>query len=174
MMYLAQSLISFCSEDSMSSLYLVLFTCLALVVSWAKDSQRTKQALLVSYRSFRILLPNLLGMVGLIGLTLSVTPPRTLSHVFGIHGLLGFIVTGTIGALITIPAPIAYPLAGSLLKMGVGLPTLATFITTLTMVGTVTAPMEINYFGRRFTFVRQGLSLALAIVIGGFMGVILQ
>jgi len=157
----------------MRSLSLVLFTLAAIAASWAKDSRRTRHALLISYHSFRALMPNLLGMVGLIGLILAVVPPQTLSQLFSIHGPLGYFVTAAIGVIITIPAPIAYPLAGSLLKMGVSLATLATFITTLTMVGTVTAPMEINYFGKRFTLVRQGLSLALAIAAGAFMGVLL-
>ena len=119
------------------------------------------------------LVPSLLSMIALIGLMLAITPQQVLTRLFNVHGLAGFALTAVVGAAITIPAPVAFPLAGSLLKLGASLPTLATFITTLTMVGTVTAPMEIAYFGRRFTLVRQSLSLVLAILIGGLMGVIL-
>ena len=69
--------------------------------------------------------------------------------------------------------PIAYPLAGSLHRMGASLPALASFITTLTMVGILTSALEIKAFGRRFTVIRQTLSLLLALVIGALMGVLL-
>ena len=151
----------------MQSISLLLLTLAVLAVSYIKDAKRTRKVLLISSRSFMSLVPNLLGMI------LAITPPEALTRLFSIHGIIGFILTATAGVVITIPAPIAYPLAGTLLKLGVSLPTLATFITTLTMVGTVTAPMEIEYFGKRFTLVRQGLSLALAILIGLLMGAIL-
>ncbi len=38
------------------------------------------------------------------------------------------------------------------------------------MVGALTAPMEIKAFGRRFTLLRQSLSLALALLVGALMG----
>ena len=50
---------------------------------------------------------------------------------------------------------------------------MASFLTTLTMVGIVTAPLEIATFGRRFTLLRQSLSLALALLVGAVMGVLL-
>ncbi len=157
----------------MVSLSLLAITVIALTISYLKDTDRTKRALLVSYRSLMALVPSLLSMIALIGLMLAITPQQVLTRLFNVHGLAGFALTAVVGAAITIPAPVAFPLAGSLLKLGASLPTLATFITTLTMVGTVTAPMEIAYFGRRFTLVRQSLSLVLAILIGGLMGVIL-
>ena len=82
-------------------------------------------------------------------------------------------LVSAIGSLITMPGPIAFPLAGSLLKLGAPPATLAAFITTLTMVGIVTAPIEISYFGKRFTIMRQSLSFITAILIGILMGIFL-
>ncbi len=158
----------------MASLGLLAFTLIALIISFLKDRERTKRALLMSYKSIVGLIPSLLSIIALIGLILAITPQHLLTQLFNVHGLAGFAMTAVVGAAITIPAPVAFPLAGSLLKMGASLPALATFITTLTMVGTVTAPMEIEYFGKRFTLIRQGLSLGLAILIGSLMGVILR
>ena len=158
----------------MISFSLLALTLIALAVSYMKDMERTKRALLVSYRSLMALVPSLLSMIALIGLILAITPKQVLTRLFNVHGLAGFALTAVVGAAITIPAPVAFPLAGSLLKLGASLPALATFITTLTMVGTVTAPIEIAYFGKRFTFIRQSLSLILAIMIGASMGVILR
>ena len=158
----------------MSSLALVLVTLAALGISYKKDRVRTKKALLISYRSFVGLLPSLLAMVAIIGLVLALTPPEALSRLLKFHGIAGFALISAVGAVITMPAPVAFPLAGKLLGFGASLPALAAFITTLTMVGTVSAPVEIQYFGKRFTLVRQALSFALAILIGAFMGVILK
>jgi len=158
----------------MLSLMLLSVTLLALMVSFLKDRERTRKALLVGYRSFVGLIPSLLGMTGLVGLILALIPPDLLANLFRSHGIAGFVMIFLAGAIVTMPAPVAFPLAGSLLKLGASLPALAAFITTLTMVGIVTAPMEMAYFGRRFTVVRQSLSFVLAITIGILMGVFLQ
>jgi uncharacterized membrane protein YraQ (UPF0718 family) len=157
----------------MLSLVLYAFALLALGVSFRKDPARTRQALRLARRSLLALAPNLLGMVALVGVVLALLPPDLLSELFRRSGLAGFALISVIGALVTMPAPVAFPLAGSLLKLGVSLPSLAAFITTLTMVGTVTAPLEAAHFGKRFTVVRQGLSFLLAITIGALMGVTL-
>jgi uncharacterized membrane protein YraQ (UPF0718 family) len=157
----------------MMSFVLLLGTLTALIVSFRKDRERTRKALLLSYRSFMALLPGLLGMIGLVGLLLGLVPPNMLTNLFKFHGIEGFVLIALAGAVVTMPAPVAFPLAGSLLKLGASLPALAAFITTLTMVGIVTAPMEMAYFGKRFTIIRQSLSFALAIMIGVLMGVFL-
>ena len=157
----------------MLSTALMTVTALALLVSWRLDPARTRTALAIAYRSFMGLVPNLLGMTALVGLVLALLPPRMLSDLFSFHGTAGFALIATVGAIVTMPAPIAFPLAGSLLRLGASPASLAAFITTLTMVGLVTAPMEIAYFGKRFTVVRQSLSFLLAILIGALMGLFL-
>jgi uncharacterized membrane protein YraQ (UPF0718 family) len=71
------------------------------------------------------------------------------------------------------PSLIAFPLAGSLLRSGATIMTIAAFVTTLVMVGLVTAPMEIKTLGRKFTLLRNGLGFISALVIAVIMGVIL-
>jgi uncharacterized membrane protein YraQ (UPF0718 family) len=109
-------------------------------------------------------------MVALVALGLALLPPDLLSELFRQNGFAGFALVSLVGSLIAMPAPVAFPLAGALLKLGAGLPALAAFITTLTMVGVVTAPLEAAHFGRRFTLTRQLLSLLLALSIGALMG----
>ena len=41
------------------------------------------------------------------------------------------------------------------------------------MVGIVTFPLEIKAFGKKFTFIRNGLSFVFAIIISLIMGVII-
>ena len=104
---------------------------------------------------------------------MALVPPSVIANLFHAHGRVGFFLLAGLGALLTIPAPVAYPLAGSLHRMGASLPALASFITTLTMVGLLSAPLESKAFGRRFTILRQTFSLALALVIGALMGALL-
>ena len=148
-------------------------TATALLISWFTDKERTRRALKISQHSLRGLAPKILGMISLVGLLLALIPPTAITSLFTIHGLKGFVLVSAIGSLITMPGPIAFPLVGSLLKLGAPPATLAAFVTTLTMVGTVTAPIEISYFGKRFTIMRQTLSFITAILIGVLMGVFL-
>jgi uncharacterized membrane protein YraQ (UPF0718 family) len=143
------------------------------LISSLRDRKRTIQALKTSLKSFRGLLPVLMGMVALIGLILAALPPSLITKVFQMHSLAGYALVALVGTVITLPGPVAFPLAGTLLKHGAEFGLLATFITTLTMVGTVTAPAEIAHFGKRFTLVRQVVSLVLAISIGMIMAVLL-
>lgn len=149
------------------------FALLALVLSWGRDRRRTGEALVQALRSWLKLLPSLLGLTAGIGLGLALLSPGQVARLFRFHGLAGFFLLSGVGSLLTIPAPVAYPLAGTLRRMGASLPALAAFITTLTMVGILTAPLEIQAFGRRFTLLRQSLSLLLALLVGALMGVAL-
>lgn len=148
-------------------------TAVALLVSWWRDPQRTAKALRTSGRSLAGLAPGVLGMIALVGLALALVPQGALTTLFSLKGVAGFALVSLVGALVTMPAPIAFPLAGSLLRMGAAPAALATFVTTLTMVGIVTAPIEISHFGLRFTLLRQTLSLVAAIAIGLLMGAFL-
>ena len=157
----------------MFPLFLLLAAIGGIAVSWFLDRGRTRAALSLAARSGLGLLPPLLALVALVGLTISAVPASAIGELFQAHGTVGFFLLAGLGALLTVPAPIAYPLAGSLHEMGASLAALASFITTLTMVGILTAPLEIKSFGRRFTAIRQSLSLVLALLIGAFMGVLL-
>lgn len=157
----------------MSSLMMLLVTAIVLAISYWRDPERTRKALQTSLKSFLGLMPGLLTMTGLIGVMLALTPEQVLVQLFQQHGLTGFFLVSLVGSVAAIPGPIAFPLAGSLLKLGASVAAMAAFITTLTMVGVVSAPMEAEFFGRRFTLLRNGLSLGLALIVGGLMGVIL-
>jgi len=157
----------------MMSATLYGMTAVALLLSWWCDREKTHRALKIGAKSLHLLLPKILGMIALVGLVLALVPPELITKLFSFRGIGGFVLVAAIGAIITMPAPIAFPLVGSLLRLGAAPATLATFVTTLTMVGIITAPIEISYFGRRFTLIRQSLSFVTAIIIGLLMGVFL-
>ncbi len=143
------------------------------VFSYRKDKDRTMKALKNSFSSLSNMFSGILGMVLFVGLVLALFPKETIVDLFTHKGFIGFVVVSLLGAIVTIPGPIAFPLAGALLKMGASKAILASFITTLTMVGIVSAPLEISYLGKRFTLLRQLFSFVAAIFIGLIMGVFL-
>lgn len=61
-----------------------------------------------------------------------------------------------------------------LLELGAAVTTVVAFITTLTMVGFVTAPLEARLLGIRFTVWRNTLSLAGALLIAFVVGAVLS
>lgn len=145
----------------------------ALAVSGLKDPAKTRQALVVAWRSFLRIVPAMLGIMGVIGLVLTLLPPSFIRTLFANENLWGMLAVSGVGAVTLVPGFIAYPLAGSLVRQGAGLVPVAAFVTTLMMVGVVTAPLEAQYFGKRFTFLRNTLSFVAAVGIALGMGVLL-
>jgi uncharacterized membrane protein YraQ (UPF0718 family) len=154
----------------------ILFTLTLAVLfySFIKDRQKTLQALKIAYNSFRNILPSMLGIIGLIGLMLALVPKETIEGLFGNNSPAGILIISAVGSVTLIPAFIAFPLAASLLQAGASIMAVSIFITTLLMVGVLTAPMEIQYFGKKFTILRNVFSLAAALGIAVIMGVVLQ
>jgi uncharacterized membrane protein YraQ (UPF0718 family) len=70
-----------------------------------------------------------------------------------------------VGSITLIPGFISYPIAASLIAQGASYTVVATFMTTLMMVGVVTFPLEAKYFGRRVALVRNILNFFAAIII---------
>jgi len=153
-------------------IYVLLGLCLGLSL-W-KSRGKTVQSFHSAAKAFWNMAPGLLAIVGIVGLILGVLPPETISRLVGEEaGLIATATAAVLGAITLIPALISFPLAGSLLRSGATVTTIAAFITTLVMVGTVTAPLEIKALGKKFTLLRNGLSFLAALVIACIMGVIL-
>lgn len=159
---------------SKTTILINIFTLGCLIISWFTGREKTRQAFVMAWRSFLKMLPSILMVVVLIGLILGLaTPDRLSAWLNARSGWTGLLATGLIGAVLHIPAIIAFPLSGTLLKAGAAVGIIATFITTLTMIGVVTLPLEMKELGRRFALWRNGLSFIAALVIGYLMGIIL-
>ena len=147
---------------------------IGLAVSFFKSKEKTKKAFKIAKKSFMKTAPSLLAVLGIVGLTLGVLTPETISRLIGADaGFMATIMAALIGAITLIPSLIAFPLAGSLLRAGASVMTISVFITTLVMVGIVTMPMEIKMLGKKFTLLRNGLGFIAALLIAAVMGVIL-
>lgn len=101
----------------------------------------------------------------------AVLSPDAIGNILGgTSGWIGVIVAAVIGSVALIPAFVAFPLAAILHQNGAGFMQLSAFVSTLTMVGVLTFPLEIKFFGKKFTVIRNALSFALAFAVAFVIG----
>ncbi len=131
-------------------------------------------SLKVAVKGFIKMLPMVLIIILWIGLLLGFISSDTISRFAGEQsGFWGVLIVGLLGAVLFIPALLSFPLAASLLDGGASISVVAAFITTLTMIGTVTLPLEIRELGKKMALLRNGMSFLIAILIAFIMGAIL-
>ncbi|NLJ24277.1 MAG: permease [Firmicutes bacterium] len=148
---------------------------ISLGLSVVKDPSKSKKALLIGSRAFMKMLPALLAVTGLMGIISGALSPETISRYLGPEsGYLAVVLAAIVGAITLIPHVVALPLAGSLYQAGAAPTAIAAFITTLNMVGIVTAPLEMEQLGKKYTVVRNVLSFVFALIIAFGIGVMLR
>jgi len=155
----------------------VIYSLAALltIISFIKDKEKTILALKKAVRSFEKILPQMLGIFVIIGISLTVLTPEMISSLIGEQsGYIGMLIAGAVGSITLIPGFIAYPLVGALVKSGAGITQATMFISTLLMVGMVTLPLEIKYYGKKSAAVRNGLAFLFSITTALIMGAILS
>lgn len=157
-----------------TTIFINIFTMSCLIFAFIKDRAKTKRSVILAVKSFFRIIPTVLIIIILIGLLLGFVPSSEISKIVGEQsGVGGVILVALFGAILHIPALISFPLAASLLKSGASIVAVAAFITTLTMIGTVTLPLEIKELGKKIALLRNGISFIIAIIIAFIMGAIL-
>ena len=152
----------------------ILVSCL-LCLSFVKDKDKTHRALKKAWKSFENIMPQFLSILFIIGIMLAVLDPQTIYMLLGKDsGLRGLTIAAVIGSITLIPGFVAFPLAAALLKAGAGYGQITMFITTLMMVGVVTLPVEIQFFGRATAIKRNLLALVFAVIISFVIGGIIS
>lgn len=151
-----------------------IITGIAFVVSMKKDKKKTLNSMKMAKGMMKNMLGQILGILFLIGLVLTFIPPETIKNVLGNSNLpLSTVTAAFVGSITLIPAFVAFPLVGSFIDVGASIVPAVAFLTTLTMVGIVTFPLEKQEFGLKFTLTRNGLSFIFAIIIALVMGVMI-
>lgn len=155
------------------SLYII--TAIALGLSFLKSKEKSIQALKKGWKAFENILPQFLSILLLIGLVLSILTPSQISAMIGgDSGWWGVLLASILGSITLIPGFIAFPLAAALLNNGAGYMQIAAFISTLMMVGIVTMPMEIQFFGKKATYIRNGLAFVFSLLVALIIGTVLK
>ncbi|HEY8891379.1 MAG TPA: permease [Clostridium sp.] len=155
----------------MSNYILYGITILLLVISYYKNKKKTKMALKKAWKAFENILPEFLGVIMLVGVLLAVLNPQVISNMIGSNsGVFGVVIAATVGSITLIPGFVAFPTAAMLLKNGAGYMQIGAFLSTLMMVGIVTMPVEIKYFGKKLTILRNLFAFIFSFIVAYIIG----
>lgn len=155
----------------MSNYILYGVTILLLIVSYYKDKKKTKMALKKAWKAFENILPEFLTVIMFVGVLLAVLNPQVISKIIGNNsGWFGVIIAAVVGAITLIPGFVAFPTAAMLLQNGAGYMQIGAFVSTLMMVGVVTVPVEIKYFGKKLTLLRNLFAFIFSFLVAYIIG----
>lgn len=159
---------------NLSMILLITASISALAWSFYADRAKTVRSISMAKRLFLQTAGQIGAILALIGLVLALIPEEYIRTLLGgSSSVVSTLYGALIGTVTILPAFVAFPLAASLIDRGAHLVAVAAFVTTLTMVGFATLPLEIEHFGRRFALVRNALSFMAALLIAVGMVIIL-
>jgi len=154
-----------------TALYIV--TVALLIISYYKDKKKTKMALKKAWKSFENILPEFLVVILLVGVLLAVVNPDVISKIIGSNsGWVGVVLAAIVGSITLIPGFVAFPTAAMLLQGGAGYMQIGAFVSTLMMVGVVTMPVEIKYFGKKLAIYRNALAFIFSFIVAYIIGLV--
>ena len=155
------------------ALYVV--TGVLLLVSFYKDKKKTKMALKKAWKAFENIMPEFLVVILLVGLLLAIMNPEMISGIIrDKSGWFGVILAAVLGSITLIPGFVAFPMTALLLDGGAGYMQIGAFISALMMVGIVTIPVEIKYFGKKLTIYRNVLAFIFSFVVALVIGMVMS
>ena len=158
-------------------IFTILFWIIAVILfvfSLVKSKETTVDAMKKSRRMMGSMIGEIVAIIFMIGLVLTFIPPETIKTVLGTSStFISSFFSALVGSVTLIPAFVAFPLVGSLVDVGASIVPAVAFLTTLTMVGIVTFPLEKKEFGTKFAILRNLFSFGFAIIIALMMGVVI-
>jgi len=132
-------------------------------------------ALIKSWKAFENILPQFLTVILFISLSLAFFKAETIGEWIGKDsGWLGTVLAASVGAITLIPGYIAFPMAAFLLNHGAGYMQLGAFISSLMMVGVITLPVEINYFGKKTAILRNLFAFLFSFLVAWVIGKVIH
>ncbi|WDV46852.1 permease [Clostridiaceae bacterium M8S5] len=147
------------------------FVIASLILSFLFDRKKTIKALKIAYKKLTKILPAFLTMLISVSIVLYLVPDTTISKYLGSGSLyVEIIIACIIGSISLMPGFIAFPLAKVLIEAGIKYSVIASFTSSLMMVGILTFPVEKKYFGSKLTIYRNVLSVIIVIVLSIIMG----
>jgi uncharacterized membrane protein YraQ (UPF0718 family) len=171
--YLVQNI----EKEILMDIFTLSFWGISIVltgVSLVKSKEKTFEAMKKSKKMMGNMIGEIIGIIFIIGLVLTFIPPESIKSVLGSENtVMATIVAAIAGSVTLIPAFVAFPLIGSFIDVGASIIPAVAFLTTLTMVGVVTFPLEKKEFGLKFALLRNIFSFIAALLIATVMGVLL-
>ena len=145
-----------------------------LVLAFFANRQLALTGLKKGLRTLAGIAPITIVVVSIVAVVLAFVTPESIGVVLGeSSGIGGILVALGLGAIVHMPALLGFPIAGKVLANGGAAGPVAAFITSLTMIGIFTIPLEIKILGKRFALARNTISTVMAFVIAIMIGVLL-
>lgn len=155
----------------MSSLILYISAGILLMLSYFRDKNKTKEALIKSLKSFENIMPQFLGIIFIVGIMLALLKPEVISTFIGKNsGVLGVFLSSIIGSITMMPTFVAFPTADMLLKNGAGYAQVGALVSTLTLVGVITLPLESKCIGKKAAFLRNFVAFLFSFIVALIIG----
>lgn len=155
----------------MTTIILYSLCVVLLLISFLKDKSKTKKAVLDGINSLENIMPQFLTIIFIVGIMLSIVDTNTISNFIGKEsGLMGVIISSIVGSITMMPTFVAFSLGDSLIKNGAGYAQVAALISTLTMVGFITLPLEAQYIGKKASYYRNLLAFLFSFIVALFIG----
>ena len=154
----------------------ILYTIAVILtsISFIKNRNKTKDALLKSWNMFRNIIPDMLSIMLFVGLSLSILTPSLISSIIGEKsGLTGIVYSTLIGSIALVPSFVVFPLGDTLVQNAAGLPQVAVLMSTLMSVGLTTLPMEQKIFGRSFAYSRNASAVLMSLIFSYIIWVVM-
>ena len=134
---------------SLPAIVINLFVLVSLIVSFSKSKEKSLQGLRIAIKLFVKMMPYIIIIILFIGIMQGFLSKEIIAQYLGkSSGFAGVTFAGIVGAILYIPSLVSFPLVASLIESGASIMVAAAFITTLTMVGFVTLPLEIKVLGK--------------------------
>ncbi|HKL58422.1 MAG TPA: permease [Sphaerochaeta sp.] len=150
-------------------------TAILLALSFQKDREKSMKALKKAWKAFENILPQFLVVILVVSLLLSLLDHDMILRIIGAEsGWFGVILASLVGAVTLIPGFVAFPTAALLLQGGAGYMQIAAFVSSLMMVGIVTLPVEMRYFGKRLALMRNVLAFFFSFVVAFVIGAVVE
>ena len=155
----------------MISYILYIASIFLLILSFIKDKKKTKTAIKSAIKSFENIMPQFLSIILIVGFILAMLNPKTISALIGeSSNFLGVILSSIIGSVTIMPTFVAFSTGNTLLQNGAGISQVAALISTLTLVGIVTYPLEAKYIGKKAAFLRNFIAFLFSFLVAFIMG----
>lgn len=123
------------------------------------------QSILKTARIFLSMMPMLLGVILLTGLFDTLVSQEMLHSVFSGNPIRDTLLGVFVGGVSVGQPVVSYIIGGELLQSGVSMYAITAFIISWVTLGIVQLPLELQFFGGRFTLQRNLLSFIFAIFV---------
>ena len=127
--------------------------------------EKLKIAITKSAKGMLDSLPILVGVVLLIGLASTLIPKSFYNILFSKNVFLDSIIGSGLGSILAGNPVTSYVIGGELLKQGISLVAITSFLVAWVTVGLVQFPAEALLLGRRFAILRNILSFVFSIIV---------